>query len=138
MSGRCAGAALAALVALGAGEARAQSSEPVCVGCWIVGGGALSAIASIPLFAFGERASSRGDGVSHGLATWDCAQAPGACAALGAADSDATPFFVAGGIAAGVGLALITTGAILSLSEPTRPAVGLRVGPTGLELALAF
>jgi hypothetical protein len=109
-----------------------QSTVPTS---WIVvGAGVLLVFAAIPLIVQADKRARREDGLSLGRKNADCNAAPTVCGVLASADTDATPWWVAAGVTAGVGVGIITTGAILHWQFPStrgEPVIGVEPTPGG-------
>lgn len=105
----------------------------------IVGGGVLLVFAAIPLIVQADKRVRREDGAALGLENANCAATPTVCRTLAASDTDAIPYWVGAGITAGLGVATITTGAILHWKYPSlrgSPVIGLEPKPGGATATL--
>ncbi|NUO50113.1 MAG: hypothetical protein HOV80_14755 [Polyangiaceae bacterium] len=132
----------ASMLALAATPASAQERRPprgseqsgVPTSWIVVGAGVLLVFAAIPLIVQADKRARREDGLSLGRKNADCGAAPTVCGVLASADTDATPWWVATGITAGLGVATITTGAILHWQVPStrgEPVIGFEPAPGG-------
>jgi hypothetical protein len=106
---------------------------------WIVvGAGVLMVFAAIPLIVQADMRVRRDDGVSFGRRQGGCDNAT-LCSVLASTDTDAVPYWVAAGVTAGLGIATITTGAVLHWKVPStrgEPTIGLEPRPGGAVAGL--
>jgi hypothetical protein len=132
----------ASILALSAAPAHAQDRRPprgseqssVPVSWIVVGGGVLLVFAAIPLVVQADKRARREDGLALGRKNADCGAAPTVCGVLASADTDTTPWWVAAGITAGLGVGIITTGAILHWQFPStrgEPVIAVEPAPGG-------
>jgi hypothetical protein len=97
----------------------------------IVGVGVAMVFAAIPLVVHADMRVRREDGVNYGRRTANCSATPAVCDALASTDTNATPYWVGAGVVAGLGIGVITTGAILHWKVPsTRGERYIGVTPT--------
>jgi hypothetical protein len=113
---------------------RASEQSTVPVSWIVVGAGVLMVFAAIPLVVQADQRVRREDGVTLGKKNANCGAAPGVCSVLDSADTNATPFWIAAGVSAGLGVATITTGAILHWKVPStrgEQVIGVEPRPGG-------
>lgn len=105
----------------------------------IVGGGVLLVFAAIPLIVQADMRVRREEGAALGLENASCDASPTVCRTLAASDTDAIPYWVGAGVVAGLGVATITTGAILHWKYPSmrgNPVIGLEPRPGGATASI--
>jgi hypothetical protein len=107
---------------------------------WIVVGvGVAMVFAAIPLIVQADMRVHREEGVAVGRRNANCSASPTVCGALASTDTNATPYWVGAGVVAGLGIGVITTGAILHWKVPStrgEPFVSVTPTPGGATASL--